>query len=106
MASSWLKALLQVRNILVQIRSYQVASVSISRETNICAAVFLPDVEWESVGATFRNCLLFRLDPFVVRSISFGDEKCENNALPSNDNILNESYNLPSISSESNGNHD
>ena len=72
---------------------------------HICFVVNLPDVGWESVGVSFRNYPLFTLDPAVVPSISFGNEKCENNALPSNDN-MNESYNLPKTAPENNGNLD
>ena len=74
---------------------------------HICAVVSLPDVGWESVGASFRNYPLFRLDPIVVLSISFGNEKCESNALPQDDNIMHESSdNLPKTPPENNCNND
>ena len=70
---------------------------------HICGVVNLPDVGWESLGTSFQNHPLFKLDPIVVTSVSCDEQKAENDASPNNDinNHVHESTTTP----ENNPNH-
>ena len=65
---------------------------------HICAVVNLPDVGWESVGASFQTYPLFKLDPVVVPNILPSEEKTENIASSPRDDFVNESSeNVPRV---------
>ena len=49
---------------------------------HICRVVNLPDVGWESLGTSFQDHPLFKLDHIAVTSVSCEEQKAENDASP------------------------